>query len=65
MGFPPDVRLSRYAAWRSRPASQKAIAMLLKLKGVKEDALDNGEIELAGRMVPLDRLNAGQVSSYL
>lgn len=57
-------KLSRYAEWRRRPASEKAVAMLLKVRGVKEPK-DVTEVDLFGRQVPLSKLTAGQVASCL
>lgn len=58
-------KLSRYAEWRQRPASPKAVAMLLKMRGIKGDQTDVKDIEIMGKNVPLSRLTAGQVGSYL
>lgn len=57
-------QISRYAEWRQRPASPKALAALLKIKGMKkEDGVKS--IEIMGRVVKLDRLKAGEVASYM
>ena len=65
MGRDLYSKLSRYAEWRQRPASPKAIAMLLKIRGIKGDQKDVKEIEMMGKIVSLSRLTAGQVGSYL
>lgn len=65
MGRDLYSKLSRYAEWRQRPASPKAIAMLLKIRGIKGDQKDVKEIDIMGRIFPLARLTAGQVGSYL
>ena len=57
-------QISRYAEWRQRPASPRALAALLKMKGIKkEDKVKN--IDIMGRFVNIDRLKAGEVASYL
>lgn len=66
-------RLSRYAAWRYRPPSKKALDMMLKMKGVDVAALDQvepnstakREVRIFGRTMAVDNLTAGQVSAYL
>jgi hypothetical protein len=65
MGRDLYSKLSRYAEWRKRPASPKAIAMLLKMRGIKGDQREAKEIEIMGKVVPLSSLTAGQVGSYL
>lgn len=57
-------KLSRYAEWRKRPASEKAVAMLLRIRGITEPK-GVTEIDLFGRPVQLKQLTAGQVASYL
>jgi len=61
---PAYSQISRYAEWRQRPASPRALAALLKMKGIKkEDKVKN--IDIMGRFVNIDRLKAGEVASYL
>lgn len=57
-------KLSRYAEWRKRPASSKAISTLLKMRGIK-DTTGVKEIEILGRQVPIASLTAGQVGALL
>jgi hypothetical protein len=57
-------QISRYAQWRQRPASRKAIGVLLRMRGVREPD-DVKELEIMGRTVVLDRLKAGEVASYM
>lgn len=62
--------LSRYAPWRRRPASEKALGMLLKIKGLAAEG-DNGaeeggrKVNLFGKTVNVEALTAGEVSSFL
>jgi hypothetical protein len=57
-------QISRYAEWRQRPASPRAMAALLKMKGIrKEDGVR--DIEIMGKVVKVDRLKAGEVASYM
>jgi hypothetical protein len=57
-------QISRYADWRQRQASRKAIAAVLRMKGIKPGQ-EVKELEIMGRMVIVDRLKAGEVASYL
>jgi len=64
MGRAMYSKISRYADWRHRPATEKAIAALLKMRGIKkEDGIRN--IEIMGRLVNVDRLKAGEVAAYM
>lgn len=54
----------RRAPWRQRPASEKQISMLLKMKGVSEGS-DINDVFILGRSVPMDKLTAGQVAAYV
>ena len=65
MGRDLYSKLSRYAEWRKRPASSKAVAMLLKIRGIKGDQKEVKEIDIMGRVVSLPSLTAGQVGAYL
>ena len=57
-------QISRYAEWRQRAASPRAMAALLKMKGIKkEDGVR--DIEIMGKLVEVDRLKAGEVASYM
>ncbi|WVF66845.1 hypothetical protein IAT40_001587 [Kwoniella sp. CBS 6097] len=65
------LQLSRYASWRRKPASEKALKLLLKLKGEEDPGTlfdDNGRgriVEIAGREIAVSGLTSGQVSSWL
>ncbi|OCF58150.1 hypothetical protein L486_04180 [Kwoniella mangroviensis CBS 10435] len=65
------LQLSRYASWRRKPASEKAIKLLLKLKGADDptslldDRGQDREIELYGKKMNVASLTAGEVSSWL
>jgi hypothetical protein len=64
MGRAAYSQISRYAEWRQRPASPRAMAALLKMKGMKkEDGVR--DIEIMGKLVRVDRLKAGEVASYM
>lgn len=59
--------MSRYAAWRRRSASAKALAMLYKMKGVVADQESDSDpvVTLFGKTVPASKLTAGEVASFL
>lgn len=61
------VRLSRYAAWRQRPPSPKALDMVLIMKGeaVRDDTGKIVEINMMGKRFEIGQITAGHVSSYL
>ena len=64
MGRAAYSQISRYAEWRQRPASPRAMAALLKMKGIKkEDGVR--DLEIMGKLVKVDRLKAGEVASYM
>jgi len=64
MGRELYSKISRYADWRQRPASPKALMVVLKMKGIKkEDGVR--DIEIMGKTVKIDRLKAGEVAAYL
>ncbi|WVQ94456.1 hypothetical protein IAU59_001535 [Kwoniella sp. CBS 9459] len=71
LGRDLSLQLSRYAAWRRKPASEKALKLLLKLKGEDDPGTlfdDHGRgrtIEIFGREMPVGDLTSGQVSSWL
>ncbi|WWD16731.1 hypothetical protein CI109_101162 [Kwoniella shandongensis] len=71
LGRELSLRLSRYASWRRKPASEKAIALLLKMQGATTAAasVDNEgreqQVRLFGKSVPVGQLTAGEVSSWL
>lgn len=56
-------QVSRYADWRHRPASRKAVGALLRLRGMRDS--DVKELDIMGRKVVLERLKAGEVASYM
>ena len=56
-------KISRYASWRTRPASRKQLDMLLKMKGVSVE--EKSEIRVMGRTMKVSELNAGQVAAVL
>ena len=64
MGRELYSKISRYAEWRSRPASPKALIVVLKMKGIKKED-DVRDIEIMGKTVKTDRLKAGEVAAYL
>jgi hypothetical protein len=64
MGRDLYSKISRYAEWRSRPASPRALTVVLRMKGIKEEG-DVREIEIMGKTVKIDRLKAGEVAAYL
>lgn len=59
--------MSRYAPWRRRPASAKALAMLYKMKGVVVDQQSETDpvVSLFGKTLPASKLTAGEVASFL
>ncbi len=57
--------LSRYAAWRRRPASEKQLDVVKTMRGVKPEQVGAEEITILGKTVKLQALTAGEVSSYL
>ncbi|OCF34628.1 hypothetical protein I316_03669 [Kwoniella heveanensis BCC8398] len=65
------LQLSRYASWRRKPASEKALKLLLKLKGEENPGTlfdDRGRgrtVEISGQEVAVSGLTSGQVSSWL
>ncbi|WWC68852.1 uncharacterized protein I206_102788 [Kwoniella pini CBS 10737] len=65
------LQLSKYAPWRRKPASEKAIKLLLKMKGAENPAslVDDGgkerQIDLYGKRINVGGLTAGEVSSWL
>ncbi|WWC87646.1 uncharacterized protein L201_002536 [Kwoniella dendrophila CBS 6074] len=65
------LQLSKYASWRQKPASEKAIKLLLKLKGVEDpnSILDDHNqeryLEWNGKTANIGKLTAGVVSSWL
>ncbi|ODO09276.1 hypothetical protein I350_02876 [Cryptococcus amylolentus CBS 6273] len=64
MGRERSLGLSRYAAWRQKPVSAKALKMFLSLS--KQDESSNAEmVQINGREVSASSLTAGQVSSWL
>ncbi|TYJ54631.1 hypothetical protein B9479_004665 [Cryptococcus floricola] len=64
MGRERALGLSRYAAWRQRPVSAKALKMFLSMS--KQDESSNaGTVEINGTEVIASSLSAGQVSSWL
>lgn len=65
MGRELYSKISRYADWRQRPASPKALMVVLKMKGIKKEDDDVRDIEIMGKTVKIDRLKAGEVAAYL
>ncbi|KAL7419799.1 putative ATP-dependent helicase IRC3 [Cryptotrichosporon argae] len=57
-------QFSRYAAWRKRPASEKQIRMLRKMRGVEAEPA-GATARLAGRELDLDTLTAGEAAAFL
>ena len=64
MGRELYSKISRYADWRQRPASPKALMVVLKMKGIKKED-EVRDIEIMGKTVKIDRLKAGEVAAYL
>ncbi|KAK8861366.1 hypothetical protein IAR55_002185 [Kwoniella newhampshirensis] len=66
-----SLRLSRYAAWRQKPASEKAIALMMKMQGVTNggslvDEDGSGQkVSVFGKSVHVGELTAGEISSWL
>lgn len=60
-------RLSRYAPWRQRSPSPKALDLVLKMRGeATRDASGKvTEINMLGRRLPIHKITAGHVSAYL
>ncbi|WRT65477.1 uncharacterized protein IL334_002420 [Kwoniella shivajii] len=65
------LQLSKYASWRRKPASERAIKLLLKMQGVNnpsslldEDG-DERNLNLFGKNSKVGNLTAGEVSSWL
>ena len=59
-------RLERRAPWRQRPASEKQIKLLLKMKGVvsTEGISLPSQLTIMGKTVPTRQITAGQVNAY-
>jgi hypothetical protein len=62
-----DNRFERNAPWRSRLASKAQLNMLYKLKGVDApgDASDQKDVSIMGRKVPISKITAGMIDSYM
>ncbi|BEJ13358.1 hypothetical protein CspHIS471_0305320 [Cutaneotrichosporon sp. HIS471] len=58
-------QMSKYAPWRTRPASDKQIQMLLKIKGIKVEEADGARIMVGGTPIDAQSLTAGQVAAIL
>ncbi|GMK56632.1 hypothetical protein CspeluHIS016_0304720 [Cutaneotrichosporon spelunceum] len=58
-------QLSKYAPWRVRPASEKQIQMLLKIKGIKADESEGAKIMVGGTPTDAKSLTAGQVAALV
>ncbi|WVR04022.1 hypothetical protein IAU60_001021 [Kwoniella sp. DSM 27419] len=71
MGRDLHLQLSRYAPWRQKPASQKAIQLVMKMQGEDGSASlvdDDGRarrLSISGKEISAGELTAGQVSSWL
>nr|XP_019050135.1 hypothetical protein I302_00556 [Kwoniella bestiolae CBS 10118]OCF29065.1 hypothetical protein I302_00556 [Kwoniella bestiolae CBS 10118] len=71
MGRDLYLQLSKYASWRRKPASEKAIKLLLKLKGADnpssllDDLGQERDIDFYGKKMNVGSLTAGEVSSWL
>jgi hypothetical protein len=64
MGRDLYSKISRYADWRRRPASPRALTVVLRMKGIKDEDRTR-DIEIMGKLVNIDRLKAGEVAAYL
>ncbi|BEI90319.1 uncharacterized protein CcaverHIS019_0303890 [Cutaneotrichosporon cavernicola] len=58
-------QMSKYAPWRTRPASEKQIQMLLKIKGIKAQEGEGARIMIGGTPIDVQSLTAGQVAAVL
>ncbi|KLT45993.1 P-loop containing nucleoside triphosphate hydrolase protein [Cutaneotrichosporon oleaginosum] len=56
-------QLSEFAPWRARPATQKQISMLLKIKGIKGEG--DARITIGGTAIDVSSLTAGQVGALV
>ncbi|ORY27479.1 P-loop containing nucleoside triphosphate hydrolase protein [Naematelia encephala] len=66
LGFEAVQALSRRHPWRSKPASEKAIAFLIKFAKIEHEDEDSAmAVQINGRSIPVNALTAGQVSSYI
>ena len=59
--------MQRYAAWRERPASAKAIALLLKMRGIEtvEGADKRILVRAMSKLIDPAQLTAGEVSALV
>ena len=62
-----DSSFERNAPWRSRPASKAQLNLLLKMKGIEfeGDSSNLREIRMMGRTVPMSKITAGMVGSFV
>ncbi|WWC60064.1 uncharacterized protein I303_102627 [Kwoniella dejecticola CBS 10117] len=65
------LQLSKYASWRKKPASEKAIKLLLKMKGAEnagsllDDQGKERQIGMYGKNTNVGNMTAGEVSSWV
>ncbi|KAI9632391.1 P-loop containing nucleoside triphosphate hydrolase protein [Dioszegia hungarica] len=61
------LKLSRYAPWRHRPPSPRALEQVIRMKGdpVRDAKGNLIAVNMMGRLMPVEKITAGHVASYL
>ncbi|WVQ73832.1 hypothetical protein IAR50_003413 [Cryptococcus sp. DSM 104548] len=70
MGRERGLALSRYASWRQKPASEKALKMFLRMSNqepttIVDESGQAGYVDMNGKRLLASSLTAGQVSSWV